>query len=127
MYPVGIMNGTSKLTLLVGWLELPLKLVWLSSFFLIIGGGGTVTGAVAMMIITDATNEKSRSVVRNENVEIEAECSQVRQSRSNIFFYAQASLIVAELAGPALGSALMANSLWLPLLLGLGKILDFHS
>ncbi|KAF3811975.1 Efflux pump ustT [Colletotrichum gloeosporioides] len=84
--------------LFISWLELPLKLVWLSSFFLVIGGGSTVTGAVAMMIITDASPEKYRS---------------------NIFFYAQAALIVAELIGPAIGSALMTNSLWFPLLLGL--------
>ncbi|KAF0325165.1 MFS multidrug transporter [Colletotrichum asianum] len=84
--------------LFISWLELPLRLVWLSSFFLVVGGGSTVTGAVAMMIITDASPEKYRS---------------------NIFFYAQAALIVAELIGPAIGSALMANSLWSPLLLGL--------
>lgn len=48
------------LTVITGWLESPLKLVWLSSFFLLIGGGSTVTGAVAMMIITDASPEKYR-------------------------------------------------------------------
>ncbi|KAF4828414.1 MFS efflux pump atnC [Colletotrichum tropicale] len=89
------------LTITTAWLELPLKLVWLSSFFLVIGGGSTVTGAVAMMIITDVSPEKYRS---------------------NIFFYAQAALIVAELMGPAIGSALMTHSLWHPLLLGLGTI-----
>ncbi|KAK1978314.1 major facilitator superfamily domain-containing protein [Colletotrichum cereale] len=82
----------------VCWLELPLRLVWLSSLFLIIGGGSTVTGAVSMMIITDVSPEKYRS---------------------NIFFYSQAALIVAELTGPVIGSALMANSLWLPLIIGL--------
>ncbi|KAK2026626.1 putative MFS transporter [Colletotrichum zoysiae] len=84
--------------LFICWAELPLKLIWLSSAFLVIGGGSTVTGAVSMMIITDASPEKYRS---------------------NIFFYAQAALIVAELVGPATGSVLMTNSLWLPLLLGL--------
>ena len=48
------------LTIITAWLELPLRLVWLSSFFLVIGGGSTVTGAVAMMIITDASPEKYR-------------------------------------------------------------------
>ncbi|KAK1570186.1 major facilitator superfamily domain-containing protein [Colletotrichum navitas] len=85
--------------LFICWAEFPLKLIWLSSAFLVIGGGSTVTGAVSMMIITDASPEKYRS---------------------NIFFYAQAALIVAELVGPATGSLLMTNSLWLPLLLGLG-------
>ncbi|KAK1848599.1 MFS multidrug transporter [Colletotrichum chrysophilum] len=87
--------------LFICWLELPLKLVWLSSCFLLIGGGSTVTGAVAMMIITDASPEKYRS---------------------NVFFYAQAALIVAELIGPAIGSALMTHSLWHPLLLGLAVL-----
>ncbi|CAI0650439.1 unnamed protein product [Colletotrichum noveboracense] len=58
--------------LFICWLELPLKLVWLSSCFLLIRGGSTVTGAVAMMIITDASPEKYRS---------------------NVFFYAQAALM----------------------------------
>ncbi|KAK1969086.1 putative MFS transporter [Colletotrichum sublineola] len=84
--------------LFICWAELPLRLVWLSSAFLVIGGGSTVTGAISMMIITDASPEKYRS---------------------NIFFYAQAALIVAELVGPAIGSVLMTNSLWHPLLLGL--------
>ncbi|KAK2009233.1 MFS general substrate transporter [Colletotrichum eremochloae] len=84
--------------LFICWMELPLRIVWLSSAFLVIGGGSTVTGAVSMMIITDASPEKYRS---------------------NIFFYAQAALIVAELLGPAIGSFLMTVSLWHPLLLGL--------
>ncbi|KAF4930332.1 MFS efflux pump atnC [Colletotrichum viniferum] len=88
--------------LFICWLKLPLKLVWLSSCFLLIGGGSTVTGVVAMMIITDASPEKYRS---------------------NVFFYAQAALIVAELIGPAIGSALMTYSLWHPLLFGL--VVDF--
>lgn len=48
------------LTIITGWLELPLKLVWLSSCFLLIGGGSTATGAVAMMIITNASPKKYR-------------------------------------------------------------------
>lgn len=47
-------------SVIAGWFELPLKLMWLSSFFLIIGGGSTVTGAVAMMVITDASPEAYR-------------------------------------------------------------------
>ncbi|KAF5525216.1 MFS efflux pump atnC [Colletotrichum aenigma] len=86
--------------LFICWLEWPLKLVWLSSCFLLIGGGSIATGAVAMMIITNASPKKYRS---------------------NVFFYAQAALIGAELIGPAIGSALMTYSLWHPLLLGLDK------
>lgn len=46
----------------LGWLELPLQLTWLSSLFLVIGGGGTVTSAVSMMVLTDSTSEDNRSV-----------------------------------------------------------------
>ncbi|EHA52745.1 hypothetical protein MGG_15121 [Pyricularia oryzae 70-15] len=39
---------------------------------------------------------------------------------SNLFFYGQAAHIFAELVGPVMGPALIENSLWQPLLLGLG-------
>ncbi|KAL5920704.1 hypothetical protein ACKVWC_002782 [Pyricularia oryzae] len=62
-------------------------------------GGSTVSGAVSMIIVTDASPQKYRS---------------------NLFFYGQTAHIFAELVGPTMGSALIKNSLWQPLLLGLG-------
>ncbi|ELQ43088.1 hypothetical protein OOU_Y34scaffold00174g53 [Pyricularia oryzae Y34] len=44
---------------------------------------------------------------------------------SNLFFYGQAAHIFAELVGPVMGPALIENSLWQPLLLGLGQPLSF--
>ncbi|KAM3470136.1 hypothetical protein MY8738_009862 [Beauveria namnaoensis] len=85
--------------LFISWTEWPLKLMWLSSLCLIIGGGTTVTSAVAMMILTDATSE---------------------DKRSQVFFLAQTVLIVAELIGPLISSKLMEINLWIPILLGLG-------
>ncbi|KAI6306854.1 hypothetical protein MCOR29_009947 [Pyricularia oryzae] len=70
-------------------------------------GGSTVSGAVSMIIVTDASPQKYRS---------------------NLFFYGQTAHIFAELVGPTMGSALIKNSLWQPLLLGLGlspRVRDF--
>jgi MFS family permease len=50
----------STWTLAVCWFEMPLKLVWLSSIALIIGGGATVTTAIVPSIIADVTSESSR-------------------------------------------------------------------
>ncbi|KAF4506574.1 hypothetical protein G6O67_006643 [Ophiocordyceps sinensis] len=93
----GQLLGMSWL-LMICWLELPLQLTWLSSLFLVIGGGGTVTSAVSMMVLTDSTSE---------------------DNRSRVFFLGQAVLIVSEIIGPALSSATMEKSLWLPLSIAL--------
>lgn len=80
-------------------MDLPLRLTWMSSTFLVIGGGSTVTRAASMMIVTDATPEASRS---------------------KVFFLCQAIFLVAELFGPAIGSLFMESSgVWPPLVIGL--------
>ncbi|KAI7489989.1 hypothetical protein KC351_g938 [Hortaea werneckii] len=84
--------------LFVAWNELSLRLVWLSSAFTLIGGGSTVTVAVCMMIVADSTSE---------------------EDRSRLFFVLQGSFVLMEIIGPPLGSILMANNVWTPLLLGL--------
>ncbi|POR33116.1 MFS general substrate transporter [Tolypocladium paradoxum] len=84
--------------LFVCWLELPLRLIWISSLFTIVGGGGTVASSVCMMVLTDSTTE---------------------ENRSQVFFQTNAVLIVSELIGPALSTLMMQNSVWLPLLFAL--------
>lgn len=80
-------------------MDLPLRLTWLSSLFLVIGGGSTVTMAAAMMVVTDATPESNRS---------------------KVFFTCQAAFLVAEVIGPALGSiAMQSLGVWPPLLANL--------
>ncbi|CAI7678157.1 unnamed protein product [Penicillium discolor] len=70
--------------------------MWLSSLFLIIGGGSNVAASVSMMVITDSTPETKRS---------------------QIFMYFNAAVIIAEIISPPVGSLLMKQSLWVPLLL----------
>ncbi|KAL5041272.1 hypothetical protein BDW71DRAFT_201512 [Aspergillus fruticulosus] len=82
--------------LLVCWVGLPIQVIWLSSTFLLIGGGSNVAASVSMMIITDSTPE-------------------IRWSQ--VFMYFNAAVIVAELISPPIGSFLMKRSLWVPLLL----------
>ncbi|RMY98905.1 hypothetical protein D0864_04220 [Hortaea werneckii] len=84
--------------LFVAWNNLSLRLAWLSSAFTLIGGGSTVTVAVCMMIVADSTSE---------------------EDRSRLFFVLQGSFVLMEIIGPPLGSILMANNVWTPLLLGL--------
>ncbi|KAI7553027.1 hypothetical protein KC331_g1507 [Hortaea werneckii] len=84
--------------LFVAWNNLSLRLVWLSSAFTLIGGGSTVTVAVCMMIVADSTSE---------------------EDRSRLFFVLQGSFVLMEIIGPPLGSMLMANNVWAPLVLDL--------
>lgn len=80
-------------------MNLSLRLTWLSSFFLVIGGGSTVTMAASMMVVTDVSPENSRS---------------------KVFFMCQASSLVAEVIGPAVGSVAMETlGVWPPVLVGL--------
>lgn len=44
----------------IGWSQIDPQWTWLSSVFYLIGGGGTVFNAAAMMILTDASPESFR-------------------------------------------------------------------
>lgn len=94
-------NIDSDTGMIGSWAHLlSLKATWLSSYFLIIGGGSTVTSAVGMMIVTDATTE---------------------DNRSRVFFAALSTLITAELLGPAASTLMMQRwGLWVPLGVGFG-------
>lgn len=81
--------------------NLPLQLVWLSSVFLILGGGPIVATALGVTMISDiAPPEK----------------------RTGVFLYLTASTLVAELLAPIMAAALMKKGNWLPLLLSLSII-----
>ncbi|PYH97882.1 MFS general substrate transporter, partial [Aspergillus ellipticus CBS 707.79] len=92
---VGQLAGLSWV-LIVCWLGLPIKAMWLSSLFFVFGGGSNVASSVSMMVIADSTPEIKRS---------------------QIFMYFDAALIAAEIISPPIGSLLMKESLWIPLLL----------
>lgn len=83
-------------------MDWPLQWVWLSSAFTIIGGGGTVASAVSMMIISDAVPD---------------------ETRSRMFFALDAAFILTEIVGPVVGSALMTQDLWTPVLIGVATSL----
>ncbi|KKY39898.1 putative mfs multidrug [Diaporthe ampelina] len=74
--------------LLICWMQIDPRWTWLSSTFYLIGGGGTVFNAAAMMILTDASLESFRS---------------------KAFFYAQGVTIVGEMLAPPLGAYLMRS------------------
>ncbi|CEJ94628.1 hypothetical protein VHEMI10146 [[Torrubiella] hemipterigena] len=86
-------------TLLVCWMEWPLRLAWLSSTFLLIGGGSAVSNACLTMILTDSTPQSARS---------------------SVFLYFTASYLGSEVIAPPIASYFIDTDPWIPLLLGLG-------
>ncbi|KAJ8066985.1 hypothetical protein OCU04_004364 [Sclerotinia nivalis] len=80
------------------WRTLPLRLVWLSPVFTLIGGGSSVGSMAFFAIISDITPEAKRT---------------------DVFFLAAATDLVAQLIAPSMAAILMAKSPWLPLTLGI--------
>lgn len=83
---------------MVGWMEFPLRFVWFSSMFLILGGGDTVVNACLTMILTDATPAASRS---------------------RVFLYFTAASLGSEVIAPPIASYFIDSNPWVPLLIGL--------
>lgn len=83
--------------LFICWIEAEVKLTWFSSIFSCIGGGNTVFTAAAMMILADAAPDTFRT---------------------RIFFYASTFLIVGEMLGSPVASALMVRDPWIPNIIG---------
>jgi hypothetical protein len=79
----------------------PLRLVWISSLFQVIGGGQAVSRSLAFVIVSDVTAETHRSTV---------------------FFRVESVTLIARAAASTLSSLLMAHDLWLPMFLGLALI-----
>ncbi|EPE26904.1 MFS general substrate transporter [Glarea lozoyensis ATCC 20868] len=87
-------------TLLVaGWWHLPLRWVWVSSIFLMIGGGNVTATTMASTIVADVAP---------------------LDMRSTAFLYRFTSDLVAECLTPPIASMLMTKSVWIPLLAALG-------
>ena len=89
--------------LIVTWFSstLQLRLIWLSSLFLVLGGGQSVSRSLAFVIVSDVTSEKKRATV---------------------FFRVEAVTLIARAAASALSSFLMTDDPWMPMVLGLGFI-----
>ena len=79
-------------------MEFPLRYVWFSSTFLILGGGSTVVNACLTMILTDATPAASRS---------------------RVFLYFTASNLGSEVIAPPIASYFIDSNPWVPLVIGL--------
>jgi hypothetical protein len=79
-------------------MDLPIRLIWISSVFLIIGGGSTVTNAVLTMVLTDATPTLMRS---------------------RVFLYFTASNLASEMVAPPIASYFIDKDVWIPLSIGL--------
>lgn len=79
-------------------MEFPLRYVWFSSTFLILGGGSTVVNACLTMILTDATPAASRS---------------------RVFLYFTASNLGSEVIAPPIVSYFIDSNPWVPLVIGL--------
>lgn len=84
-------------------MEFPLRYVWFSSLFLILGGGGTVVNVCLTMILTDSTPAASRS---------------------RVFLFFTASNLGSEVIAPPIASYFIDSSSnhsnpWIPLLIGL--------
>ncbi|KAI9826783.1 MAG: hypothetical protein M1819_007254 [Sarea resinae] len=89
--------GSTVWGLCVFYLAFPIRLIWLSSLFMCIGGGPIVASALVFTIISDITSD---------------------EQRATIFFQIQASVLISDIVAPPLSSVLMSRNIWAPLLLG---------
>ncbi|KAI1421270.1 major facilitator superfamily domain-containing protein [Xylaria sp. FL1777] len=85
--------------LFIGVLHLPLQYVWLSSLFLVIGGGGAIGTTMVTTIVADVVPPNLRSTV---------------------FFYRFCAELIAECFIPPFTYVLMKRDIWTPLLLAVG-------
>ncbi|RDW58813.1 MFS transporter-10 [Coleophoma cylindrospora] len=93
-----LLSTTCTLVVCRFWQFLPLRLVWLSPIFTIIGGGAPVLFSMTYTIIADVVPENERATA---------------------FFQVMTGAFIAQIASTTLSSALMENhSPWLPIELG---------
>ncbi|KAF4551961.1 Efflux pump-like protein 8 [Elsinoe fawcettii] len=78
------------------WQAFPLKLIWLSSLHGLISGSSPVVSAIAITIVSDVTDDSTRSLV---------------------FLCVSASNMVMYFIGPPLGAWLMTINPWIPFFL----------
>lgn len=99
------------------WHTLPLRLTWLGPIFTVIGGGPSVGGMAFFAIASDITPEAKRYLyIRLPDRIFSAYTNKLR---TNVFFLAAATDLVAQLIAPSLAALLMAKSPWIPILLGI--------
>jgi hypothetical protein len=55
-----VLSALWNLAVVYFWTVLPLRLIWLCSAFMLVGGGGTVFGMMSYAIGCDITTERNR-------------------------------------------------------------------
>ncbi|CAI7565045.1 unnamed protein product [Penicillium bialowiezense] len=100
---LGILLGEVWVRLVCLWSNvIPLRMVWLSALFRIIGGGDVVITAIALVIVADVFSEDERSTK---------------------LFQLQSCIFVAEILASPLSAYLMTKGPMFPYLLSLGLII----
>ncbi|KAJ5333075.1 uncharacterized protein MYU51_005157 [Penicillium brevicompactum] len=100
---LGIVLGEVWVRLVCLWSNvIPLRMVWLSALFKVIGGGDVVITAIALVIVADVFSEDERSTK---------------------LFQLQSCIFVAEILAAPLSAYLMTKGPMFPYLLSLGLIL----
>ncbi|CAG8907285.1 unnamed protein product [Penicillium egyptiacum] len=99
---LGLILGELWVIIVCIWSNyIPLRMVWLSSLFKIIGGGDPVISTIVCVIIADVFSENERSTA---------------------LFRLNSAAILAEILATPISAYLMTFSLMLPYLLGVGFI-----
>ncbi|KAJ5450750.1 uncharacterized protein N7458_007199, partial [Penicillium daleae] len=95
---VGMLLGELWVRLVAFWPNvLPLRLVWLTGLFRVIGGGDQVVVAIALVMVADVFSEEERTTA---------------------LFLLQSCVILAEILGTPISAWLMQYNDWLPYILG---------
>ncbi|KAJ5185408.1 MFS transporter [Penicillium cf. griseofulvum] len=76
----------------------PLRLTWVSSLFILIGGGNLVAGSLIYSIMTDLTTQ---------------------EQRASVFLFMNAAVLLSEVVMMPLASAAMKKNPWLPVNIGI--------
>ncbi|KAJ5682954.1 hypothetical protein N7462_006119 [Penicillium macrosclerotiorum] len=96
---VGMLVGEIWVRLVALWSGvLPLRLVWLTGLFRVIGGGDQVVVSIALVMVADIFDEEERSTA---------------------LFRLQSCITLAEVMATPVSAFLMGYSIWLPYILGL--------
>ncbi|OAA43932.1 MFS multidrug transporter [Beauveria brongniartii RCEF 3172] len=103
--------------------KLPLRALWFSGAFQLIGGGGATLMAMCYTMIADmCTPQQSQRLILCQNALGLTEGFLVRlvQNRTAAFSYVQAAVLVSEIISIPLGSAFASTNPWIPILGSVG-------
>ncbi|KAJ5167488.1 uncharacterized protein N7482_006269 [Penicillium canariense] len=94
----GMLLGEVWVRLVALWANvLPLRLVWLTGLFRVIGGGDKVIVSIVLVMVADIFSEEERSTA---------------------LFSLQSCIILSDIVGAPIGAWLMQHDLWVPYILG---------